>query len=396
MKHYLKIATIFLLRILLRVFYIFPVKKNRILFSSFEGMNYGCNPKYIFEYMYKHWGDSCEYIWCLNDSSNLPSGYKVTCVRFLSIPHLYYLLTSKVIISNLGIEPMIPKRKKQVFINTWHGGGAYKIGKLTARFISKSRRYSMKTMNRIRAKMTNYVISSCAAFTEGHSIKFYIDKKYFLPIGMPRNDLFFSIPEKQVIREKIANLYHIDSNREFVLYAPTFRGEYRKSTINDSQLNPQLVCASVKERFGREAVMLYRCHIGTVDLELEGTVNVSDYQDMQELLLVADVFITDYSSSIWDYSFTNKPGFLFTPDLQEYKENVDLHTPIELWPYPYAQTTEELCKLILKYDETEALNKIRTHHALLGSYERGNATVEICEIVKKHLTQIENENNKDM
>lgn len=123
MKHYLKIVTIFFLRILLRAFYVFPVKKNRILFSSFEGKNYGCNPKYIYEYMYKHWGDSYEYVWCLNDSSSLPLEYKATCVRFLSMSHLYYLLTSKAIISNMGIEPMFPKRKKQLFINTWHGGG---------------------------------------------------------------------------------------------------------------------------------------------------------------------------------------------------------------------------------------------------------------------------------
>ncbi len=383
MKHYLKIVTIFFLRILLRAFYVFPVKKNRILFSSFEGKNYGCNPKYIYEYMYKHWGDSYEYVWCLNDSSSLPLEYKATCVRFLSMPHLYYLLTSKAIISNMGIEPMLPKRKKQLFINTWHGGGAYKIGKLTARFISKPRRFSTETMHKIRAKMTNYVISSCSAFTECNSVKWGIDKKQFVPIGMPRNDLFFSQADKQSIRNKITSLYHINSDKALVLYAPTFRGEYRESTNTDLQIKPQQVCASVKERFGKEAVMLYRCHIGTEDLKLKDTVDVSGYQDKQELLLIADVFITDYSSSIWDYSFTGKPGFLFTPDLQEYKEEVDFHTPIDLWPYPYAQTVEELCEMILKYDEIEALHRIHAHHTLLGSYENGNATSEICKIIKE-------------
>lgn len=54
--------------------------------------------------------------------------------------------------------------------------------------------------------------------------------------------------------------------------------------------------------------------------------DVSDYPEMQDLLCTADMLITDYSSSVWDYSFTYRPCFLFTPDLEEYKKNRLLYT----------------------------------------------------------------------
>ena len=97
------------------------------------------------------------------------------------------------------------------------------------------------------------------------------------------------------------------------------------------------------------------------------------------------MLITDYSSAVWDFSLTGKPGFLFTPDLSIYKTDTDFDTPIELWPYPYALTIEDLCANILKYDEEESSQKIKAHHALLGSFEKGIATSEICKIIKDHM-----------
>ncbi len=386
MKHYAKIAVIYLLRILLHILYIFPVKKNRILFSSFEGGNYGCSPKYIFEYMYKNYGNSYEYVWCINDINKIPKKYKVLSCCYLTFLHLFYLLTSRVIISNQPIVPIVPKKKEQLFINTCHGGGAYKKGGVNASFVSKPDKLCMTYMKNLRAGMTNYVISSCHAYTDIFSteIEYNIDKSRFIQIGMPRNDLFFA-SRKGELRKKICSQLNIDEEKKIILYAPTYRGSYRKTTHISIDMNVQSLCETVKQRFGESPIMLYRHHIADKGVILEGVVDVSDYQDMQELLFITDIFITDYSSSVWDYSLTGKPGFLFTPDLHEYQTETDFHTPIELWPYPYALTTEELCANILKYDATEALQKIKAHHSLLGSYEKGTATEEICKVIKNHL-----------
>lgn len=386
MKYYIKIVVIYIVRLLFHIFSFLPIKKNRILFSSFEGRNYGCSPKYIFEWMYENYGDSCEYIWCINYENQIPKNYKTVSCDYLSLCHLFYLLTSRVIITNMLIEPFFMKRKTQLVINTWHGGGAYKRGHENSPYISNARRAYMNCLRKMRQGQTDYVISSCQAFSETHFKVLNVDKGKFLSIGMPRNDLFFSSKQRD-LKDVICKQLGIDKHKIIVLYAPTFRGLWRKAQSVSEKLDPAIVCAAIKKKFGTDAIFLYRHHINVVgdDLSLKGIVDVSDYQDMQELLIIADVFITDYSSAVWDFSLTGKPGFLFTPDLSIYKADTNFDTPIEFWPYPYASTVEDLCANILKYKEAEALQKIKEHHALLGSFEKGVATSKICKIIKDHI-----------
>lgn len=386
MKHYIKIIVIFFFRILLRVYHVFPVKDNQILFSSFEGKNYGCNPKYIFEYLYAKYGERYGYVWNIDDVGKIPCEYKVKTCRQLSVLHLFYLATSRVIISNQPILPLFPKRKVQMFINTTHGGGAYKKFGFNTTLVTAADKRCMTYMRNVRAKMINHVISSCRAYTEIFSGKteYNIRKDRFLSIGMPRNDLFFS-PHQDSMKNETRKRLGIDEYVKVVLYAPTYRGSYRRTVSFQTNLNINTVCLAVEERFGSKAIFLYRSHLINKRQHLNSFMDVTDYQDMQELLLIADIFITDYSSSVWDFSLTGKPGFLFTPDLQNYQKEVDFHTPIEDWPYPYLQTTDDLCEAILNYDEIEAYKKIRAHHSLLGSHEKGNATEKVCDIIKEYM-----------
>ncbi|WP_287619906.1 CDP-glycerol glycerophosphotransferase family protein [Parabacteroides sp.] len=386
MKHYIKIAAILFLRILLRVFYVFPVKRNRVLFSSFEGKNYGCNPKYIFEYFYGQYGGEYEYVWNIDDVGKIPDKYNVKTCRQLTLKHLYYFFTSHVIISNQPIIPFFPKRKKVLFINTTHGSGAYKKGGINAAFVTKADRRCMVYMRNLRAKMIDYVISGCSAYTEifTQETEYNINKDRFLSIGMPRNDLFFEQGQDEK-KKKIRMGLGIDAKVRVVLYAPTYRGSYRHTSAFQTDLDTSVICRAVKQRFGGTAVFLYRSHIIDKKQHLDFVMDVSGYQDMQELLLITDVFITDYSSSIWDFSLTGKPGFLFMPDLADYQAEVSFHTSIDTWPFPYSSSTEELCEAIIKYDEEKAHEKIHKHHDLLGSYENGHATSEVCKILTKHM-----------
>jgi CDP-glycerol glycerophosphotransferase len=101
---------------------------------------------------------------------------------------------------------------------------------------------------------------------------------------------------------------------------------------------------------------------------------------------MADVLITDYSSSQWDFALTGKPGFLFTPDLDYYQhEDRGFYTPIDDWPFPYAKTNEELSNLIICFDEDKHRAKVQRHLDLLESCEDGHATEKICDIIMKQL-----------
>lgn len=395
MKNYIKTIIVYFARILLRLGYIFSVQKNRILFSSYEGLQYTCNPKYIFQETFEKFGDFYEYIWVLNNPNNLPDKYrgKIKIVKYLSLKHIYYLLTSGFIINNVGIEPIIPKRKSQTFINTWHAGGAYKRVSLDMNMFSKSEKFYMRHMRNIRKKGIDIFLSSCKKFTEIASRDFDIDVEKFIPSGLPRNDRFFNVDEAKwaTLRKFITTKYKIPENNLLVLYAPTFRGSPRKQVAIDNIVCSFKVADVLREKFGKPVSFLFRSHISKENKDIQNSdsmvhvVNLTEYPDMQDLLYIADVLITDYSSSIWDYSIMKKPAFLYTPDLKEYLEDRGFYTPIDTWPYPFSETIDGLCETILTYSEKDSLVKIATHQKALGSYEKGKAIVYILNVLYKQL-----------
>ncbi|MDR2512121.1 MAG: CDP-glycerol glycerophosphotransferase family protein, partial [Bacteroidales bacterium] len=204
MFQFLKIVIIYFLRIVLRLLYVFPINKRRIVFTSYSGRQYSCNPKYIFEYAYNKFGDKFEYVWCLNDKKIFSGAYlNIKFCSFLSLRYVYYVMTARYIITNGSIEPFFPLRKNQSVVYTWHGGGAYKkIGNIDIY------KWSKLIMRNMRSKMMRYVISSCKEFTKIHSTIWNVPQQIFLPFGMPRNDILFH--HNTQITEKIYNYYNID------------------------------------------------------------------------------------------------------------------------------------------------------------------------------------------
>ena len=379
MIQFLKIFIIYCLRIVLRLFYIIPINKRKILFASYGGKQYSCNPKYIFEYMIKHYGDAYFYIWSLNTPDILPEEYEnVKIVKFLSFWYIYHALTSGYIIYNSMVKCYLPFRKNQIIVNTWHGGGAYKTMGLDASPYKKDS-ISMKVAIKKAAKMVNYNISSCKKFTDISSKLWTMSVEKYLSIGMPRNDIMFNIPDSVI--KKVRKYFNVEENTKIVLYAPTFRGDYRNTDNFTFSLNILHLQKTLKNKFGNDFLTLYRSHMYDkimFDKEEADIICASKYPDMQELLCASDVMITDYSSSIWDFSFTFKPCFLFTPDLVEYKKTTGFYTPIEEWPFSLAETNKQLIENIISFDEEKYKHAVKKHHADLGSYENGTACEQLC------------------
>ena len=386
MNPLVKLNIIRFLRVTLKTLYIFPVKNNRILFSAYEGRAYTCNPKYICQAILEN--NDKEVIWCLNDSNLLPEELKdIKTVKFLSLKHLYYLLTSKVIVSNLGIEPFIPKRKNQVFINTWHGGGAYKRVSSNLNVFSKAEKKYTAKLRDFRKKDTDYFISSSNAFSKVMIEDMHVSPEIMVPIGMPRNDILINHDHSLIskFRMEIAKEYKLPLDALWVLYAPTFRGTYRNQSHIENQIINDRVIECFRNRFGKEVFILNRAHISKDGSHMESGMKCRDltkYQDMQELLLACDVLITDYSSSVWDFALTLKPGFLFVPDLKEYEQTIGFYTPFKDWPFPYAENIDELCNLIETYEEIEGIRKCRRHIDLLGSFDKGHATTKAVDLIE--------------
>lgn len=378
---YIKILIYIFIRILMRLFCIFPVTNNRILFESYKGRSYSCNPKYICEGLLRNANNQFEVIWVLDNQNNLaiPTGIKT--VKKRSLANFYYHMTSKIIVANMVDDVYIPLRKDQVFINTWHAGGAYKKVGLSYNGIVSSKITAWQ--NKIIKKETSYYVSSSRLFTKYNIHDAYDFRGKIIDAGMPRNDLFFNDGHIKAAKDKVVNYYSI-SNSLVILYAPTFRGDYGKAEKINYSLPYDAIIRSFQDR-GISILILVRAHY--VFAPLQGVVgdkviDVSDYPDMQELLATADILITDYSSSIWDYSLMGRPCILYVPDCEEYLSERGTYTPMEKWPGRIVNTEKELIDSLLYIDYEYYKNKANKALEYYGSFEKGTATETILRLIE--------------
>lgn len=367
-----------LLKNFLKIFWVIPVKKNRIVFRSSHGTKYNCNPKYISEYLQNNFKGKFEQVWIFDKDSienhKYLEQFGIVIVNQKSLKGILYMITAKFLIDNHGLVSYIPIRKEQIVINTWHGGGSYK--KEYSESTDEHKKY-MKMMY----DTTDAFISSCRKFSICNLKSIYeSDPNKILEIGMPRNDLFWH--ENEAIKSKVKKELGISQDSRIVLYAPTFR--YNADT-EIYMLNPNEICKACEKRFGGHFVFVTRFHPFVEKRYIEsGDSNFiisNQYEDMQELLYATDVLISDYSSCLWDASLSYIPSFIYAADLEYYSEKRNFHTPIKEWPYPLAETEDELVKNIRKFDENKYKENVDSHHKALGSFESGKACEKIAEYI---------------
>lgn len=361
LKTYIKLVLAFIVHILTRVFCLVPIDRKKIVFEAYMGKQFSCNPKYL-----------CEYISSIYDSYRLLwvySGNKLNCqyqqIKRNSFKYFYHVLSAGTVVHNSGLNKLLKFRKEQIVINTWHGGGAYK----------KMSRAITNTYNR----KNDYFISS-SRLASKYVIR---DSQNFqgkiLEFGMPRNDMLINEDEKKalIVKEKLKI-----GNKKTVLYAPTFRDDASKV---DFKLDYLGLVKCLHKKFGGEWIILHRSHYhmnGESSNNPEYVIDVTQYPDMQELLLIADILITDYSSAIWDFSFLSRPIFLYATDLEEYDKERSFFVDIHKWGFPICENNEELQRAIEQFEQKKLMQQIETHQNLMGSYETGEASKKLFEFIE--------------
>ena len=169
---YLKIFIRTVIRLLVRVLYLVPVKRNLILFESFQGRSFSDNPREVWRYLREHCGDRFEYVCSLAHPGVLRDG-GVRAVRYKSPAWLFCQIRAKVIVSNTLPITILPKRRGQMFIETWHGGGAYKTLSDDFRGYSKAKRVMIHWNNRLLDEKIDAFLSSSAAFSDAGILRPY-------------------------------------------------------------------------------------------------------------------------------------------------------------------------------------------------------------------------------
>ena len=198
-----------------------------------------------------------------------------------------------------------------------------------------------------------------------------------LNIGLPRNDELVHVDEKKILQ--IKNKLNIPLGKKVILYAPTFR-EYNKDSTLSTFLKPPFNYDLWYKELGDEYVLLLTAHYEIAKLMSipEGhpfVINAFKYPYINELMIVSDNLISDYSSIIFDYSIMCKPIISFAYDYKEYKEERGLYDGYEgIFSHGVMQTEEEVINFIKNidytYEQNYTKNNIRDKY--LSNY--GDAT----------------------
>ncbi len=355
------------------LFFLFPIKENKVVFNNFNGRGYGDNPKYILEEIKD---ENYDFVWLASDlTESMPS--VVRKVRPNSIKRLYEVATAKVIVTNVKNDLRLIKKKGQYIIQTWHGSYSSKrleaaaADTLSPKYLKESRKNS---------KQTDLFISNSRVLSDCYRKDFWCDCE-IMECGFPRNDILFK--DNKGISEKVINFFNIKENCKLAMYAPTFRDD---GSLDAYRIDAEKILDAL-EKDGNKWKLLIRMHpnmqaCGNLFDFDENIINATNYPDMQELLVATDTLITDYSSTVFEYAAMRKSVYLFTPDIEQYQKIRGLMPTFFQMPYRKNLNNEELIQDISDSSPDREEKLADQFTKIFGGVDDGTASNTIANRIK--------------
>lgn len=295
-------------------------RTDAIVFECDRGTHFGDAPRYLYERLIRRKGGPRIY-WANNTTLRLTDERAHKVARHS--PTYYWLLSrARYWVNNQNFPPELAKPTGTRFLQTWHGTPLKKMQHDVAQMASRDPDYEQRA-----ARLTGYwdlLLSGSPYATACFRTAFRYSGQ-ILEVGSPRNDVF-SWPDADLRRRRVRERLGMAADqRKMILYAPTFRDDNRSGVHwkHDQRLDIARLCAELSDEY----VLVVRYHPlvrqplrGLNEAEREFVVDGFTYPDIQELLLAADVLITDYSSVIFDYALLQRPMLFFTYDLETYRD----------------------------------------------------------------------------
>lgn len=342
---------------------------------------YGGHGKYISEQLIKR-DNTLDIVWVVKDLSlQCPQGVRLVYDANWK-KYIYEMATAHMWVYDIALPAYIKKRPGQIYIQTKHWSSVT-LKKFFLDDVSTTN--TKEEIERIQYNGTimDYIFSG-SRFDEETCKSGFAFKGKFIRVGSARSDALFC-PENKT---KVYKHYKLKEYVRCVLYAPTFRIiKEDRTKIFSLELDFQRVKKALEKRFGGEWVILLRLHpsIAKESKKIAKdsyVVDVSDYDDSQELLAASDITISDYSSIMFEHAFINRPVFLFAPDRKEYvNKERDLLIDYNKLPFPVAETNEMLEKKILNFNEEEYIGTLKLFMNQYEINEDGHASERAAEFI---------------
>ena len=232
---------------------------------------------------------------------------------------MYHLRTAGLVVVDNAWLPVhvAPHRAGTMVVQVWHAAGALK------RFGLDTSRPTTEPEATFLHRYYDFVVASGEAGRGPWSRALRTPLDQVLALGTPRTDLFFDPAALGAARTRLLEANPLLTGRRVVLYAPTFRGRGRAKTGTGALDGTRL-----RERLPPEVALVIKTH-PNLDPSTQPTsgfdVIADPGSDMNDWLALADVFVTDYSSSIFEWALLRRPLVLVVDDLDSYERDPGLY-----------------------------------------------------------------------
>ncbi|MFT8322642.1 MAG: CDP-glycerol glycerophosphotransferase family protein [Bacillus sp. (in: firmicutes)] len=363
-----------------------PSKKNTVVFESFLGKQYSCNPRAIYEYIKENHPEYRLY-WSVDKRfiQNFENRGIDIVPRF-SVRWLLTMSRAQYWVSNSRLPLWIPKPKNTTYLQTWHGTPLKRLAAdmdevhMPGTNTEKYKRNFLK-----ESSNWDYLISPNNYSSEIFARAFGFTKT-MIESGYPRNDALFNDNTKENITA-LKEKFGLPLEKKIILYAPTWRDDqfYGKGKY---KFDLELDLKRLKEELGDEYIIVLRMHyLVAENLDLTPysgfAYDFSNYEDIRELYLISDLLITDYSSVFFDYGNLRRPMIFFVYDIDSYRDKLrGFYFDFEkMAPGPLAKTNDEVIDYIKQASTMPLNDQFDQFYNMFCYLEDGEASKRVVEEV---------------
>lgn len=350
--YYIKIKSKYYLKKIIynKIFCRLPINSKKVYFESYWGSKADCNPLAIANELHKL--GAYNLIWGFDKKTVIPEDFPFPTVKKGTPSYYYTLATAGFLVSNTNLNNDVVKRSSAVHIQTQHGTPLKSMGIDIRPFNPTELNWNSYAK---RCKRWDFLISSNPYSSRIWRQAMPYDYKV-IETGYPRNDIFWKITEEQKVNLK--KTMGIPLDKKVALYAPTWR-----ERINNSlNVNPE----DIKKALGDDFILLLRSHYFNQDskeIYSEGIINVTNHTNSNEVCVISDILISDYSSIIFDYACLKRPIVILADDFEDYSKVRGVYFDIrKKAPGVVANDVQELLSIL----KNQAFNSPEAEKRLLA------------------------------
>ena len=363
------------------------IDEDLIITGAYGGNAYLDNTRTLFEFLNKH--TNYRVVWITKSKKVVKEirkkGYNA--IHSLNINAIRLMRKAKFIFITHGIYDLLPIEisPDTTVILTWHGTPIKKIVlDETDKFYVYTKWGNIFKLKLRYDQYINFVLTPTNGDLEHENLSsaFKIPLSKILNLGYPRHDILFN--KDRAIVKSLKKKFNIAENfNRIILYCPTFRSN-KTSGFKISNKDLKNLDDMLKET---NSLFLLKGHLFGKLVDYQGYDNIRNISkgvDIHELYLISDILITDYSSTMVDFSLLDRPILLFPYDLEEYIKKRGMYYNLnDIAPGPLLFTINELIEALRDIDEIEKIyaEKRRIIRDRFNKYVDGNSTKRILDFL---------------